>query len=104
MNYAFWNKMCAVVTAMIDEKIIQYDIDGNVEWYGKIQEKELAKMRNVNDNSDKNDFNSVKYQLSAVLNYWQLPTIEVCVSKMMNLQNARLFFLVNAVNDNATFV
>jgi len=47
---------------------------------------------------------SVKYQLSAVLNYRQLPTIEVCVSKTMNLRNARLFFLVNAVNGNATFV
>jgi len=49
------SKMDAVITAMIGENIIQYDIHGDVKWRGKIQEKELARIKDVNDKGDKND-------------------------------------------------
>ena len=39
------NKMDRVIQKMVAKNIIRYDAEGNVKWFGKIQEEEVSKMK-----------------------------------------------------------
>ena len=56
------NLMQQVVTEMINKNVLRYNIDGNVTWHGKMQERELSMMRNVGekDEEDENDHDGLK--------------------------------------------
>ena len=47
-------KMDEVIQEMVEENIIRYDAEGNVKWFGKIQEEELSKMK-ISEEYEKRD-------------------------------------------------